>query len=515
MEPRFHLHQLFDVAFEQFGDGHAGPLGDDLRDVLFVHLFLQHAPLELHLRQPCVLLVELALDLQQLPVAQLCHAREVAGALGLGFFDLDTLAVGLERADLVDDFLLLLPVLVEYRLLLAHTAKVVLEPLQALARAGVGLLRQRLALDLQLALAPRQLVELDGHRVDLHAQTRRRLVDQVDRLVGQLAVGDVALRQHRGGDQRGILDANAVVHLVALFQPAQDRDRVLGARLAHHHGLEAPFECCILLDVLAVLIDGRGADTVQFAACEGGLQQIRGVHGAIGAARSHERVQFVDEQDDVRFLGRHFLEHGLQAVLELAAELAARDHRAEVERDHTLVLEALGHVARDDALREPFDDGGLADTGIADQHGVVLGAPRQHLDDATDLVVAADHGIELALPRRRGEIAAILGQRLVLVLGSRVRDPLAAAHGRERPAHRLLDDAGLGQHRARGPGVGIRDECEQQVLDADVLILQLGGGVFRAIKHSAEALAQVHRGATAHARQAIERGVGLGAQRFA
>ena len=39
-----------------------------------------------------------------------------------------------------------------------------------------------------------------------------------------------------------------------------------------------------------------------------------------------------------------------------------------------LVLQALGHVALDDALGEALDDGGLADAGLADEHRVVLGA---------------------------------------------------------------------------------------------------------------------------------------------
>ena len=72
---------------------------------------------------------------------------------------------------------------------------------------------------------------------------------------------------------------------------------------------------------------------------------------------------------------------------------------AEVERDEALVLEPLGHVALDDAAGEALDDGGLADARLADEHRVVLGAARQHLDDPADLLVAADDGVELA---RRG-----------------------------------------------------------------------------------------------------------------
>ena len=45
-----------------------------------------------------------------------------------------------------------------------------------------------------------ELVELLGLGIDLHAQARRRLVHQVDGLVGQEAVGDVAVRQRRRRD---------------------------------------------------------------------------------------------------------------------------------------------------------------------------------------------------------------------------------------------------------------------------------------------------------------------------
>ena len=55
---------------------------------------------------------------------------------------------------------------------------------------------------LQLDDAPVEPVHLLGLGVDLHADARRGLVDQVDGLVGQLAVGDVAMRERRRGDDR-------------------------------------------------------------------------------------------------------------------------------------------------------------------------------------------------------------------------------------------------------------------------------------------------------------------------
>ena len=112
-------------------------------------------------------------------------------------------------------------------------------------------------------------------------------------------------------------------------------------------------------------------------------------------------------------------EHGLQPLLELAAVLRAGEQRADVERPHALALQALGDVAGDDPLREPLDDRGLADARVADQHRVVLRPPREHLDHAADLLVAADHRVELPGLGERGQVAAELLERLVGAL----RDP--------------------------------------------------------------------------------------------
>ena len=61
----------------------------------------------------------------------------------------------------------------------------------------------------------------------------------------------------------------------------------------------------------------------------------------------------------------------------------------------TRLFFSVSHVALDDAGGEALDDGGLADARLADEHRVVLGAAGQHLDDPTDLLVAADDGSSL------------------------------------------------------------------------------------------------------------------------
>ena len=150
-------------------------------------------------------------------------------------------------------------------------------------------------------------------------------------------------------------------------------------------------------------------------------------------------------------------EDGLQPLLELAAVLGAREERADVERPDALALQALRHVAGDDALGEALGDRGLADARVADEDGVVLRAAREHLDDAADLLVAPDHRVELARLGELGEVAAELLQRLVGALGVVRGHALRAAHLRERREERVArDDV----------------EREQQVLGGEELVLE-------------------------------------------
>jgi hypothetical protein len=122
-----------------------------------------------------------------------------------------------------------------------------------------------------------------------------------------------------------------------------------------------------------------------------------GVHGAFRRARAHQGVHLVDEEDDLPLGLGHLLQHRLEPLLELAAVLGPGHQRAHVQRDDLLVAQPGGHVARHDALRQPFDDGRLAHARLADQHRVVLGAPAEDLDHAANLLVATDDRVELAL----------------------------------------------------------------------------------------------------------------------
>src|SRR5581483_5692602 len=196
-----------------------------------------------------------------------------------------------------------------------------------------------------------------------------------------------------------------------------------------------------------------------------------GIDGTFGGAGPDERVQLVEEEHDVLRLA-NFLHDGLQPLLELAAILRSRHESAQIQLEEALVGQNVGHVMGDDLLREALDNGRLADTGLADQHGVVLGAARENLDDSLDLLLAPDDGIELRLPRQLREVAgelvehrrlrALLGARRVLVTEQRER---LLSHLVQTRAERFED---LG-----GDGLTFFHQTEQQVLRTDVVVAEL------------------------------------------
>src|SRR5690606_14898409 len=219
-------------------DGNARPLGDDRRDVLVRDLLLQVRALLLELVQRRAVGLERLLELRELAVLDLRGTPEIARSPRAVRLVAELLDSSLPLADADDHLLLahpLRPRAVALARELGDLAPELFEP--RLARL-VTLLLERLLLDAKLQEAPLDLVDLDGQAVDLHLDLARGLVDQVDRLVGQEPIGDVAVAEHGRGDERGIGDVDPVVNLVALLEPAQDGDGVLHAGRSEEHTSE-------------------------------------------------------------------------------------------------------------------------------------------------------------------------------------------------------------------------------------------------------------------------------------
>ena len=232
-----------------------------------------------------------------------------------------------------------------------------------------------------------------------------------------------------------------MVDLIALLQPSQYGDSVLDRRLADINGLETPFQGGVFLDVLAVLVERGGADHPQLAPGQHGLYHVAGVHGPLGRAGADDGVQLVDKSDDLAARIDDLLEHRLQAFLELAPVLGPGNHGTEVQGQEPLTSQAFRHIALDDATSEALDDGRLAHTGLADKDRVVLGPPRQDLDHPADFLVPADDRVELAFAGLLGQVAPVLLERLVALLGVLAGDPVAAAYLPQRVEQVVMVDA--------------------------------------------------------------------------
>src|SRR5690606_15010977 len=167
------------------------------------------------------------------------------------------------------------------------------------------------------------------------------------------------------------------------------------------------------------------------------LEHVGGIHGPLRRTGPDQRVQLVEERDDLAFGLPDLLEDRLQPLLELAAVLGPGDHRAEIESDDAFVLQTLRNVAGGDPTGETRDDGGLADTRLTEEDRVVLGPPRQDVDDTADLVVPADDRVELALTGDGGQVAPVLLECVQGVLRVLRGDPPAASDTLQRIENRL------------------------------------------------------------------------------
>ncbi len=301
---------------------------------------------------------------------------------------------------------------------------------------------------------------------------RPRLVDHVDRLVGQLAVVDVARGQfHRRFDRvSGVFDVVMVLEIG--LETLEDFHRVFHRRLVHVDLLEPARQCAVLFEVLAELLVGGGAHGAQLAALQGRFQQVGGIHRpAGGGARADHRVDLVDEQHRVGMFFQ-LVDHGFQPLFEIAAIAGARQQGAHVQRIDRGLGQHLGGVAVDDLARQTFRDGGLADAGVTHQQRIVLATAAQHLNAAFHLGMAPDQRIHVALAGLRVQIDAIFGQSRFLVVGGLCglgfRFFLRLLRAGDRAA---LAIGGVLGH-------AMRDEIDRVVAGHVLLLQEIGGIAF-------------------------------------
>ena len=227
-----------------------------------------------------------------------------------------------------------------------------------------------------------------------------------------------------------------------------------------------------------VLVERRRADAVQLTARQHWLEQVACVHGALGFARAHNGVQLIDEQDNPALALLDLVQHRLEAFLKFAAEFRAGNQRAHIQGEDFAVFEVVRHVPAHNTQCQAFRNSGFADAGFADQHRIVLRLAGQNTDDVSNLVVAADHRVELMVLCKFNQILAVFGERVIGFLRRVAGHAGVAAHAGQRGQEGVLLNAKALEDILHGV-VGPVQNRKHDMLDGNILVLHPVGFFFR------------------------------------
>ena len=172
-------------------------------------------------------LLQLCFELRQFAVLQFSHLIELPGALQFDNLDADAVNFFLDMRTALHLRLLSLPDFFKVGIFTRQRFDLVFQQRQTLLGSFVLFLLDGFTLDLELDQTTVEFVHRFRFGVDFHLDARSRFVDQIDGLVRQETIGDVAMRQFCSRHNRRIGDLDTVMQFVFFLQAAQDGDRRL------------------------------------------------------------------------------------------------------------------------------------------------------------------------------------------------------------------------------------------------------------------------------------------------
>jgi len=227
---------------------------------------------------------------------------------------------------------------------------------------------------------------------------RAGFVHDVNRLVRHETPGNKTFGKFDRKFHRRVGVAYAVMLLVFMLQTPQYTQGFIVIRLFDEYRLETALKGGVLLKVFAVFGERCRADTLNVAARQPRFEHIGSVNRSLRAARPDYRMNLVYKHNDISRLD-YLAGDFFQPLFKLAPVLGSRHNRPHVKGEEALAGKGFRRVFRNQKLRKPFDNGGFAHPGFADQYGVVFGAPRENTHDAFHLVLSADDRVKFAGPR--------------------------------------------------------------------------------------------------------------------
>ena len=170
-----------------------------------------------------------------------------------------------------------------------------------------------------------------------------------------------------------------MVVLILLLQSTEDGDGAGLIGFVDHDHLEAAFQGLILLEVLLILVKGRGTDGAQFATRQGRLEDVSSIHRALALTSPYEGMDLIDEEDDLPFALGDFADDRFETFFKFALVLRPSDEGSHIKRIDLLGAEVLRDIPTDDTEGKTFGDGSLPYPRLPDEDRVILRAAREDL----------------------------------------------------------------------------------------------------------------------------------------
>ena len=144
---------------------------------------------------------------------------------------------------------------------------------------------------LQLSCRRRFFIQFD-------TQTGTGLIHQVNSLIRQISVRNIAVAQLHCSLDSLRLNLQLVEFLITLAQSQQHRFADFRTRHINKHRLEASFQRSILFDMLAVFINRCCADNLQLSTRQRRFDNIGSIDTALGTACTDNGMQLVDKENN-------------------------------------------------------------------------------------------------------------------------------------------------------------------------------------------------------------------------
>src|SRR5579884_1006263 len=157
----------------------------------------------------------------------------------------------------------------------------------------------------------------------LHTHTASGLVDQVNGLIGHVAIRNIAACHLSCSLDSLIGNGQSMVRLITFADTLENINRLLDGWLTDNNLLEAPLQGSITLDVFAVLIKSGSTDTLQLTASKGRLENICRVNSPFSSTGTNERMYLVNEDNAVAAIA-NLLDDLLETLFKLTTILGTR-----------------------------------------------------------------------------------------------------------------------------------------------------------------------------------------------